>query len=267
MFKTLWLKSSPLFFIGLMASSTLAHSPYLRPNHFTPDKARKHVTVEASFAEGQIRPDVAMKSDAFNLTAPDGANTPLTPAATLKDAVLLEPALPVEGTYRISSGVRTGRVAKATIKDGKVVFGEGPASAPKAGDKVVDVQSLTRADVYVTKGAPTTGAYTKPQTGVAIQPVTAPNDAYAGEAFVFSVLNSGKPVAGEDIEIVRDGEIYEAQKTAPLHLKTGADGTARFTPSKTGVYLIQVRVRSQSPERTDLWLSETATLTLEVLPQ
>ncbi len=267
MSKPLWLKTSPLFFIGLMASSALAHSPYLRPNHFTPDKARKHITVEASFAEGQIRPDVAMKSDAFNLTAPDGATTPLTPAATLKDAVLLEPALPVEGTYRISSGVRTGRVAKATIKDGKVVFGEGPASAPKPGETIVDVQSLTRADVYVTKGAPTTGAYAKPQTGVAIQPVTAPNDAYAGEAFVFSVLNSGKPVAGEDIEIVRDGEIYEAQKTAPLHLKTGADGTARFTPSKTGVYLIQVRVRSQSPERADLWLSETATLTLEVLPQ
>ncbi|GGZ37536.1 DUF4198 domain-containing protein [Asticcacaulis endophyticus] len=250
-----------------MASSALAHSPYLRPNHFTPDKARKHVTVEASFAEGQIRPDVAMKSDAFNLTAPDGATTPLTPVATLKDAVLLEPALPVEGTYRISSGVRTGRVAKATIKDGKVVFGEGPASAPKAGDKVVDVQSLTRADVYVTKGAPTTGAYAKPQTGVAIQPITAPNDAYAREAFVFAVLNSGKPVANEDIEIVRDGEIYEAQKSAPVHLKTGADGKVTFTPAKTGVYLIQVRVRSQSQTKVDLWLSETATLTLEVLPQ
>ena len=44
------------------------------------------MTVEASFAEGDLRPDVAMKSDTFQVIQPDGKKLPLVPAAVLKDA-------------------------------------------------------------------------------------------------------------------------------------------------------------------------------------
>lgn len=45
----------------LLSAAAQAHSPYLKPNTFSAEAARKHVTVEASFAEGGLRPDVAME--------------------------------------------------------------------------------------------------------------------------------------------------------------------------------------------------------------
>ena len=42
----------------LCGAGAQAHSPYLKPNTFHAEEQRKHVTVEASFAEGDLRPDV-----------------------------------------------------------------------------------------------------------------------------------------------------------------------------------------------------------------
>jgi hypothetical protein len=249
---------------GVFATPALAHSPYMKPNTFTPDSKRTHVTVEASFAEGDLRPDVAMKSDAFHAVGPDGQTVPLTPAASLSDATFLEVPLKQDGTYLITSGVRQGRVAKAALKDGQIRFLEGGA-ALNPGETAVDVRSVTRADVYVSRGAPAqTDITTEP--GVEIHPVTAPYDAYAGEPFKLSVRENGKGLAAAEVTVIADGETY-AGKSAPIELKTDASGLAGFTPPKAGLYLIQTRVRRASPDTPGQWLSNTATLTLEVLPQ
>lgn len=249
---------------GLFAAPALAHSPYLKPNTFTPDSKRSHVTVEASFAEGDLRPDVAMKSDAFHAVAPDGQVVPLTPAANLKDATFLEVPLTADGTWLITSGVRQGRVAKAALKDGQIRFLEGGATL-NPGETAVDVRSITRADVYVSRGAPAQRDITT-EAGVEIHPVTAPYDAYAGEPFKLAVREGGKGLAAAEVTIVADGETYNG-KSAPIELKTDASGQTSFTPPKAGLYLIQTRVRRASPDTPGLWLSNTATLTLEVLPQ
>ena len=99
---------APLF----LAAPAFAHSPYLKPNMYTPDAKRPHVTVEASFAEGSLNPDVAMKAEKWHAIAPDGTTVALAPAATLKDATSLEVPLAQQGTYRISSGERTGLISK-----------------------------------------------------------------------------------------------------------------------------------------------------------
>lgn len=249
---------------GLMAAPTLAHSPYLKPNTFTPDSKRTHVTVEASFAEGDLRPDVAMKSDAFHAVSPDGQVVPLTPAASLSDATFLEVPLIADGTWLITSGVRQGRIAKAAVKDGQVRFLEG-GGALNPGETAVDVRSITRADVYVSRGAPAYKDITT-EPGVEIHPVTAPYDAYAGEPFKLAVRENGKGLADAEVTVIADGETYNG-KTPDLELKTDASGQASFTPPKAGLYLIQTRVRRASPDTPGLWLSNTATLTLEVLPQ
>jgi uncharacterized GH25 family protein len=248
-----------------LAISAQAHSPYLKPNTFTPEARRDHVTVEASFAEGDLKPDVAMKSDSFSVTGPDGKTTPLVPVATLKDLTALEVPTVANGTYRISSGVRIGRVAKAVVRNGQLEFIE-PGTPPKAGETTVDVQSITRADVYVSKAKPTPEAVAAPLEGVAIQPVTGPNDAYAGEAFAFRVTQDGKPLKGEAVTIITDGQNYQSSKVADIELKANDKGEVSFTPKTAGVYLIQTRVRRAAADKPGLWLSATATLTLEVLP-
>jgi uncharacterized GH25 family protein len=256
--------SLSLLVLPFLATSALAHSPYLKPNTFTPDPKIDHVTVEAAFAEGALRPEIAMKADGWAVIGPDGVKIALTPAASLKDATFLEVPLTANGTYRITSGERTGRVAKAGLKDGALRFIEGPEGA-KPDETLVDVQSVTRADVYISRGTPT--AVGAAEAGVEIHPVTAPNDAYAGEAVKISVLDSGKPVAGAHVTVMRDGQIYEAQKTPELELTSDAKGEVSFTPAAPGLYLIQTRVRNASATHAALWISHTATLTLEVLPQ
>ncbi|MFT3997736.1 MAG: DUF4198 domain-containing protein [Asticcacaulis sp.] len=255
---------SSLIVLGFLSAPALAHSPYMKPNTFTPAAQRNHVTVEASFSDGDLRPDVAMKSDSFSLTGPDGKVVPLTPAATLKDAVFLEAPLGAEGTYLISSGVRKGRVAKAAIVNGEVQFIE-PGKTPAAGAQLVDVQSLTRADVYVAHGKPTKPEFTA--EGVEIYPVTAPYDAYAGEPVTVRVRENGKGLKGETLTLITDGQTYAVTKTPEQNLTTNEAGDVTFTPKTAGLYLLQVRVRRPSPDTQGLWLSHTATLTLEVLPQ
>lgn len=249
----------------LLSAGAQAHSPYLKPNTFAAEEQRKHVTVEASFAEGDLRPDVAMKSDAFVLIGPDGKKTPLTPAAVLKDASYLEvPLGAATGTYLVSSGVRKGRLAKAFLRDGKVVFAERPDDK-QPGDAPIEVQSITRADVYVSRGKPT--PVEVQVEGVAIHPVTQPYDLYAGETVTVRVRENQQPLAGETLTVIADGQNYASQKQAEQDFKTNAAGEVSFKPKTAGLYLLQVRVRRASPDNAALWLSHTATLTIEVQPQ
>lgn len=250
--------------LGAWAAPVLAHSPYLKPNQFTPAESRKHVTLEASFAEGDLRPDVAQQSDSFHIVAPGGQSTPLTPAATLKDAVYLEAPLSGAGTYLISSGVRKGRIANGAVKNGEVRFLT-PDAPVAEGETAIKIQSLTRADVYVTHGKPAKPDFTT--EGVELWPVTAPYDAYVGEPFTVQVRENGKPVPGQSVTVIQDGQTYAQTKTPEYDLPANERGEATFTPKTAGLYLLQVRVRRPSPEDASLWHSHTATLTLEVLPQ
>lgn len=254
-----WL--APLLLCGVAQ----AHSPYLKPNTFSADAQRKHVTVEASFAEGDLRPDVAMKSEAFHLIGPDGRKLPLAPAAVLKDASYLEvPLAAGNGTYLVSSGVRKGRLAKGVLRQGKVHFVERKEDV-QPGDTPIEVQSLTRADVYVTRGKPSAVDYDT--EGVEIHPVTKPYDLYAGETVTVRVRENRQPLAGQTLTVIADGQNYASQKQAEQDFSTNAAGEVSFKPRTAGLYLLQVRVRRASPDNPALWLSHTATLTLEVQPQ
>ncbi|OWQ47892.1 nickel transporter [Roseateles noduli] len=261
-FQKIGLLLTPLL---LCAGAAQAHSPYLKPNTFTAEEQRKHVTVEASFAEGDLRPDVAMKSETFQVIGPDGKTLPLTPAAVLKDASYLEvPLGPGNGTYLVSSGVRKGRLAKGVLREGKVVFSERAEDA-KPGDKPIEVQSITRADVYVTRGRPTTADFD--MEGVGIYPVTQPYDLYAGSPVKVLVREPRKALAGETVTVIADGQNYVSHKQPEQDFTTNAAGEVSFTPKTAGLYLLQVRVRRASPDNPALWISTTATLTIEVQPQ
>ena len=103
------------------ASVATAHSPYLLPNKFDVSK-RDHVSVQASFTEDYLIPDVVMKSDDYHVVLPDGSKTPVTPVYT-KDLAVLDVGTTADGTYRISTGSRVGRTSKAALMpDGKWQF-------------------------------------------------------------------------------------------------------------------------------------------------
>ena len=114
-------------FAGALAGAAQAHSPYLLPSAFDVTD-RKLVTVQGSFTESFFSPEVVMKSDAWAVIGPDGARKPLT-ATNLRELALVEVAVEQPGTYRITSGQRTGRTAKAVLIKGEWAWAA-PARAP-----------------------------------------------------------------------------------------------------------------------------------------
>lgn len=245
----------------LLAGSAQAHSPYLLPNTFDAT-GRDHVTVQASFTERFFLPDVVMKSDDFHAVGPDGARIRLTPTY-MRDLAVFEAPTTADGTWRISSGRRAGRIAKAALVKGEWVFLEPNKPAPP-GVKVVDMQSLTRAETYLSRGAPSTGALAPSGEGLEFRPITHPNEIVAGEAASFEVMLDGKPLAGQTISIHR-GDVAHVGSAKPVEVVSDASGKFVVKVDQPGAYLAMTRYRiapaGQEPGR-----SLTYALTFEAAP-
>jgi uncharacterized GH25 family protein len=224
--------------LALVAGSAAAHEPYLLPNLFDASN-RDHVTVEASFTEDLFRPDVVMKSEDWQAIGPDGVVARLTPVY-LKDLAVLEVPTPADGTYRLSSGVRVGRIAKAALVKGEWVFLDPSKPAPE-GATPVDMQSITLTEVYVSRGKPTDAALKPRGQGLEIRAVTHPSSIVVGAPAQFEVLADGQPVAGQTVTVTPGDRHYGA--AALPEVKTGADGRFAVTAPKAGVYHLMTRHR------------------------
>ena len=222
-----------------LAGVAQAHSPYLLPSTFDVSD-RKVVTVQGSFTESFFTPEVVMKSDAWAVVGPDGVRKPLTPT-NLRELALVEAPTEQAGTYRITTGQRTGRTAKAVLVKGEWEFIE--ASKVPAGATPVDMQSLTMADVYVTRGAPSTGALAANGKGLEFVAVTHPSDITTGQDAKFVVLFDGKPVKGQAITLSAGDDRYADAKTPPVTVVSDDQGRFTIKPARSGVYQIQSRYR------------------------
>ncbi len=246
---------------GFGAGMASAHMPYVLPTHFDLGKA-DHVTVESSFTEEAFVPDVAMKDAAFHLIGPDGATLSTGTVTYLRDLSIFEADTKADGTYRITTGQRAGRKGKM-VRDGDAWVMGGEGAAPKPGAEEVAVQSMTLADAYVTRGAPTTAALKPGGEALEVQPITHPNGITAGSNAIFQLLYNGKPLAGVDVTLFRAAGVYDGRKVAA---QTKSDAAGRFTlhPDDAGAYLLLVRHRAQSPAGAETpWRSYTYTLAFD----
>jgi uncharacterized GH25 family protein len=252
------LLTGSLLFAGTVAQ---AHSPYLLPNAFDVTQ-RDHVTVQASFTEVFFTPDIVMKAEDWHVLQPDGAKVALKPVYA-RDLALLEVETRTPGTYRVSTGLRTGRVAKSALIDGEWQ-GVGEGRELPAGTRVADMQSLTRADVYVSRGKPTNEALASTGKGVEFQMQTHPNSIGAGEPLRFVVLFEGKPLANQGVELQAGSGGYQGAK--PQTLRSDAAGVVQLTPATPGVYHVMTRHRVESGGAGSVVRSYTYALTFEVQP-
>jgi uncharacterized GH25 family protein len=247
---------------GALAGPALAHSPYLLPSTFDVTD-RKLVTVQGSFTESFFSPEVVMKSDAWAVVGPDGARTPLT-ATNLRELALVEVTTDKPGTYRVTTGQRTGRTAKAVLVKGEWEFLEDPSKAP-AGATPVDMQSLTLADVYVTRGAPNAAALAPIGKGLEFVAVTHPSSIFTGQDAKFVVLFDGTPVKGQPITLNAGDDRYADTKTPPVDLVSDDQGRFTVKVARSGVYQIQARHRVAPTAADPVGHSYTYALTFESL--
>jgi len=225
-----------------------AHTPYLAPATFQVQPTSM-VTLDASFAETFFVPEVVFDNSTFVVTDPDGlAHAPDT-VHLFKTRAVVEQRLPgKKGTYRFSTGNRLGAVFRTFELNGKTESSRDPSKPLPAGAKIVShYQSLSRSEVYLTAGAPTTEALKPYGKGLELVPATHPSDLYVGEAFAFEVHYDGKPLPGQKVEINRALGDGHAQQ-APIELTTDAAGKASLPLQQAGSYLALIRYRGDAPE-------------------
>jgi len=244
---------------ALMWSGAEAHSPYLLPNAFDAT-GRDHVTILGSFTEHPFTPDVVMKSDDFHAVGPDGANAPLTPAY-FRDLTVLELPTTVNGTWRITSGTRTGRISKVIQSKGEWVFLE-PGKPPPAGAAPAEMQSITTSDVYVSRGAPNAAALAAVGKGLEFHALTHPNSISVGQDANFEVLIDGKPLAGQKIQVYSAGA--DTDGAPPIQLQSDDRGRFSIKVDKPGAFLAMTRYRI-APADGKPGRSLTYTLTFEAV--
>lgn len=237
-----------------------AHSPYLLPNTFDVSN-RKHVTVEGSFTEDFFTPEVAMKADDYHVIAPDGTKHALTPIYT-QDLAVLEVPTTEPGTYRITTGQRTGRISKAAYRDGEWDFLE-PDKAPPEGATVYDVQSITTAEVFVSRGKPDQTALAPRNEGLEFRAVSHPNTLLAGTEARFQVLFEGKPLPHHEVSVHCSDERYAPKKPC-AEIKTDRKGQFGVRVDNPGIYLATTRYRVLPSGKGGLAISHTYSITFEV---
>lgn len=224
---------------AMTAGAASAHSPYLLPNTFDAS-GRDHITVQGAFTETFFAPEVAMRADDYHAIGPDGAKTPVNPTY-LRDVTVFELPTVANGTYRVTTGTRAGRVAKAHLVKGEWIF-LNPEEPVPAGVNAVDMQSITRAEVYVSKGAPNAAALAPIGKGIEFRAITHPSSLFVGQEAAFEVLLNGKPLPNQAIELHRADEAYAGGEKGSV---IAADAAGRFSlkVGAPGIYQAMTRHR------------------------
>ena len=257
---------------GLLAAlaslAASAHTPYLVPSDFAPQPGAT-IALDASFAETFFVPDAVFDGSTFEVTGPDGNTVAPDRVQRFKLRTVVEHGLPkAPGTYRFDTGTRLGAHFRSWEVDGKRASSRDADAKIPAGAKIVsDFQSLTRAETYVTVGAPDRAALAPRGKGLELVPVDHPNDLYVGERFRFVVQYDGKPLAGQKVEVT-EAVWTSDRKPQMVALVTDAQGLATLELAQAGTWIALSRYRTRAPAGAAApEYSNSTTLTFRVLGQ
>ncbi|HLT45427.1 MAG TPA: DUF4198 domain-containing protein [Luteimonas sp.] len=281
---------------ALLPLSAAAHKQWIIPSQAVVNGGDVWVTFDGAISNQLFFPDhVAMRLDNVTATAPDGSRVELQNASTGKYRSTFDVQLAQQGTYRIANVNDTifarwdtpaSLAARAAAEAaGKPASGPGAPPETRGGflrgatpeelatkvpadaSNLQVTQSIGRVETFVTNGAPSTTALAPTGRGIELDPVTHPNDLFAGEEATFRVLVEGEPAAGLEFEIVRGGTRYRNAQEEILATTDDA-GLLRVTWPEPGLYWLETSVqddRPTIPQATRRRLGYVATL--EVLPQ
>ena len=269
-----------------------AHKQWIIPSQAVLNGSDVWVTFDAAVSNQLFFPDhVPMRLDGITVTAPDGSSAELANGATGKYRSTFDVQLEQQGTYRIAnanSGMSARWDTPASLAAKAKAEAEGkPATGPAmrggflrsatvedlATKVPADAQNLQvtetvrRVETFVTNGAPNATALAPAGNGIELEPVTHPNDLFAGEEATFRMLVDGKPAAGLEFEIVRGGTRYRNSQD-DIAATTDAEGLLRVTWPEAGIYWLETSLQDDKaslPQATGRRLGYVATR--EVLPQ
>lgn len=258
--------SKLLLLSALIASSTaaLAHTPYLQPTSFDVNSSGK-VSFDASFSEKFFVPEVAFNNSIFKVTGPDGKQATPALLSVLSTRTVAEHTLKTDGTYRLSTGNRLGKIFKIYKKDGERHSAKDPkAPLPKGAKLLSFFQSNTKAESYVTKGKPSKSALKATGKGLELVMLSHPNELFVGDDVEMTVQYNGKHIDKLSVDVMLAKDQFSTNK--PAQVIVSKNGQLTLNVDEAGVYLLRARHRTPAPKGSVApTISNTYTLTLEII--
>jgi uncharacterized GH25 family protein len=216
-----------------------AHRTWLLPNATVVDGNNASVTVDGAVSEDLFEYDTnALQLDALTITAPDGTTiTERDSRSQQRRRTSFEVKLAQKGTYRIAGITESVMGSYKLGSETKRFRGAAESYAKDIPADATDVQvtrSHARVETFVSydksDAAPAT-------TGVGLElvPLTAPTDLSSGDTTKFRLLLDGKPLANNDVTLVRGGGRYR-YKLGDFGVKTDAQGEFSVKWEEAGRY-------------------------------
>lgn len=248
--------------------SAQAHRAWLAPTATVLSGTDAWVGFDAGMSNGVFIADhAAMNLAGLIITAPDGSTAAPENMMRSRYRSTFDLHLTQPGTWKVanvSSGLTATYMENGEQKRWRGQAAEFPGALPAGATDVVATRVSNRIETFVTLGAPTDSVFTNAADGLALIPVTHPNDLVAGEAATFKLSNDGLPAAGVEVTVARGGTRY---RDAPeeMTVTTGADGSFTVTWPEPGMYWLNATVRTPAQGDT-VAASAQYVAVMEVLP-
>ncbi len=248
--------------------SAQAHRAWLAPTSTVLSGDEAWVGFDAGMSNGVFIADhAAMRLDGLVITAPDGSTVQPENLHRARYRSSFDLHLTRPGTYKIANvmgGLTATYRENGEDKRWRGSAADFPGAIPAGATDVVATRTSNRIETFVTLGAPTDTVFTNPADGLAMIPVTHPNDLVAGEPATFRLSNDGLPASGVEVTIARGGTRYR-DNPEEMTVTTGADGSFTVTWPEAGMYWLNALVRTPAQGET-IAASAQYVAVLEVLP-
>ncbi len=269
--KTLWIALGVSISFGAQA-----HRAWIVPASTVLSGNDPWVTFDAAVSNDIFHADHApMRLDSVQVLSPSGKPVALQNAATGKYRSTFDLNLTEKGTYKIFSA-SAGLNARWETEDGKramwpqrgqVASAEGFAKeVPQKAKNLEISQSSRRMETFVTAGSPSKDALKPTNQGLELQPITHPNDLFAGENAQFQFLIDGKPAAGVKVTVISAGMRYRNSQEA-INVESDKDGKVAITWPNPGLYWLSASYQDDKAAKPATLRRGNYVATFEVLPQ
>ena len=262
--------------MAVLSTTATAHKRWILPSLFTVSE-QQWVAFDATVSNNIFYPDLAWSLENIKAYTPDGSAGLIENKLEAHRRSTFDLNLNQQGTFRVSLGGENyfARYPKVDPKPDERPFNSIRASSldelkakiPTDAKEVKLLLSNSRLETYVTVGAPGVEVFKAENSGIELQPVTHPNDLYAGEQAAFKFLVDGKAVKDLNVLMVWEGTRYRTDEQATT-LKTDEAGAIEINLSQTGRFLLEIEHSVEMPKEAEFAEKSSAYFgTFEVLPQ